>query len=69
LHLRYVNPFQRNVGEILYNFKNILIPELNLGQLSKLIRAKYLVPALSLNKVQGLPFKSIEIENKINEII
>ncbi|MBI1805140.1 MAG: 2-oxoacid:acceptor oxidoreductase subunit alpha [Ignavibacteriae bacterium] len=69
LHLKYVNPFQKNVGEILYNFKNILVPELNLGQLSKLIRAKYLVPAVTLNKVQGLPFKAVEIEDKIDEIL
>ena len=69
LHLKYINPFQRNVGEILYNFKNVLIPELNLGQLSKLIRSKYLVPALTLNKVKGLPFMANEIEKKINEII
>jgi 2-oxoglutarate ferredoxin oxidoreductase subunit alpha len=69
LHLKYLNPFQKNLGEILYNFKHVLIPELNLGQLAKLIRAKYLVPALSLNKVQGLPFKSSEIEKKIDEIL
>ncbi|HEY6191122.1 MAG TPA: 2-oxoacid:acceptor oxidoreductase subunit alpha [Bacteroidota bacterium] len=69
LHLRYVNPFQRNVGEILYNFKNILVPELNLGQLSRLLRAKYLIPALSLNKIQGLPFRASEIEEKIDEIL
>ena len=69
LHLRYINPFQKNVGEILYNFKNILIPELNLGQLARLIRAKYLVPAITFSKVQGLPFMASEIENKIDEII
>ncbi|MBI1806418.1 MAG: 2-oxoacid:acceptor oxidoreductase subunit alpha [Ignavibacteria bacterium] len=69
LHLKYICPFQKNIGEILYNFKNVLVPELNLGQLSKLLRAKYLVPAITLNKVQGLPFKSIEIENKIDEIL
>jgi len=69
LHLKYMNPFQGNVGEILYNFKTVLIPELNLGQLSKLLRAKYLVPTISLNKVQGLPFKASEIENKIDELL
>lgn len=69
LHLKYLNPFQKNLGEILYNFKHILIPELNLGQLAKLIRAKYLLPAMTLSKVQGLPFKSIEIEAKIDEIL
>lgn len=69
LHLKYLNPFQKNVGEILYNFKTILVPELNLGQLSKLLRSKYLVPAISLCKVQGLPFKSVEIEKKIDELL
>ena len=68
LHLKYINPFQKNVGEILYNFKNVLVPELNLGQLSKLLRMKYLIPTESLNKVQGLPFKSSEIEKKIDEM-
>ena len=69
LHLRYVNPLQKNVGEILYNFKHVLVPEINLGQLIKVLRAKYLVPAVGLNKVQGLPFKSSEIEEKIDEIL
>ena len=69
LHLRWLNPMPRNVGEILYKFKHILVPELNLGQLVKVLRAKYLVPAVGLNKIQGLPFKSIEIENKIEEIL
>ncbi len=69
LHLKYINPFPRNLGEVLYSFKQILIPELNLGQLSRLIRSKYLVPAVSLNKVQGLPFKSVEIEKKIDELM
>ena len=69
LHLRYLNPFQRNVGEILYNFKTVLVPELNLGQLAKLLRAKYLVPAITLSKVQGLPFKATEIEKKIDELL
>jgi 2-oxoglutarate ferredoxin oxidoreductase subunit alpha len=69
LHLRYLNPLQRNVGEILYKFKNILIPELNLGQLAKVLRAKYLVPTTSFNKVQGLPFKAVEIEEKIDELL
>ncbi len=69
LHLRYVNPLQRNIGEILYNFKHVLVPEINLGQLIKVLRAKYLVPAVGLNKVEGLPFKSSEIEEKIDEIL
>ncbi len=69
LHLKHLNPLPKNVGEILYNFKHVLVPEMNLGQLVKVLRAKYLVPALSVNKIQGLPFKASEIENKIVEIL
>jgi len=69
LHVRYLNPLQKNIGEILYKFKNVLVPELNLGQFAKVLRAKYLVPVISLNKVQGLPFRSVEIEKKIDEIL
>jgi 2-oxoglutarate ferredoxin oxidoreductase subunit alpha len=69
LHLKYLNPMPKNVGEILYNFKQILVPELNLGQLVKVLRSKYLVPAIGLNKIQGQPFKSIEIENKVKEMM
>ena len=69
LHLKYINPFQKNLGDIFRNYKNILVPELNLGQLSQLLRAKYLVPVIQLNKVKGLPFRGIEIENKIDEIL
>lgn len=69
LHLKYLNPFQSNLGQILYNFKNILVPEINLGQLSKMLRSKYLIPAVSLNKIQGLPFKASEIEKKIDELL
>ena len=69
LHLRHLNPFPKNLGEVLYGFKHILVPEMNLGQLLKVLRAKYLVPAVGLNKVQGLPFKSGEIEKKISEIL
>ncbi len=69
LHLKYLNPLQKNTGEILHNFDTILVPELNLGQLSKILRAKYLLPTVSLSKVQGLPFKAGEIEDKIDELL
>jgi len=69
LHLRYLNPLPKNVGEILYKFKKIIVPEINLGQLVKILRAKYLVPAIGFNKVRGLPFKSVEIENEIEEML
>ena len=69
IHLKYLNPFQKNLGEILNRFKRVLVCEMNLGQLSKLIRMEYLKDVECLNKVQGLPFKAIEIENKIIEIL
>jgi 2-oxoglutarate ferredoxin oxidoreductase subunit alpha len=68
-HLRYLNPFPGNVGEVLKNFEQVLVPELNLGQLLMMIRAKYLVDAIGLNKVQGQPFRTSEIENKIYEML
>lgn len=69
VHLRYLNPFPRNLGDIVKRFEKILIPEMNLGQLLKLIRAEFLVDAVGLNKVQGLPFKAREIEKKIKEML
>ncbi len=69
LHLRYLNPMQKNVGEILYRFKHILVPELNLGQLSKVLRFRYLIPTISYNKIQGQPFKASELEKKIDEVL
>lgn len=69
LHVRYLNPLQKNVGEILRNFKHVVVAELNKGQLLKVLRSTYLVPAVGLNKVQGLPFKAEEVEAKINELL
>ncbi len=69
IHLRHLNPFPRNLGEVLSNYEHVLVPELNSGQLAHLLRAKYLVPAETFSKVQGIPFKSIEIEAKILEMI
>jgi 2-oxoglutarate/2-oxoacid ferredoxin oxidoreductase subunit alpha len=69
LHLRYINPMQKNIGEIISRFKKILVPEINSGQLSKILRSKYLVPAVGLNKIQGIPFHTVEIENKIDELL
>jgi 2-oxoglutarate/2-oxoacid ferredoxin oxidoreductase subunit alpha len=69
LHLKYLNPLPRNVGDILSNFKKILVPEINLGQLIKILREKYLVDAVGFNFVRGLPLRSIEIEKKIDELL
>ncbi len=69
VHLRHINPFPKNLGELLSGYDNILIPEMNCGQLLQLIRAKYLLPAIGLSKVQGLPFTTSELKNKILEIL
>ncbi len=68
-HLRYLNPFPRNLGDILNNFEKVLIPELNCGQLRMLIRSQFLVDAVGLNKVQGKPFSVAEVHAKIVEMI
>ncbi len=69
VHLRYINPFPSDLGEILNRFKTVLIPELNSGHLLQLIRAEYLVDAVGLNKVQGQPFQVFELESKIKSLL
>jgi 2-oxoglutarate ferredoxin oxidoreductase subunit alpha len=68
-HLRYLNPFPANTGEVLRRYDKVLIPEMNLGQLSMLIRATYLVDAIGYNRVRGLPFKAEELAGAIEEVI
>ena len=68
LHLRHLNPMPQNLGEILHRYEKILIPELNTGQLRKVIRAEFLVDAKGLNKIAGEPFKISEITEKIEEM-
>ncbi len=67
-HLRYLNPFPRNLGELLHAYSRVLIPELNLGQLQMLIRSQFLIDAIGLNKVQGRPFNVSELVDKIQEL-
>ena len=61
VHLRYINPFPKDLGEVLAKYDSVLCPELNLGQLSQLVRAKYLVDVIPLSKIQGQPFQVGEI--------
>ncbi|HAD58530.1 MAG TPA: 2-oxoglutarate ferredoxin oxidoreductase subunit alpha, partial [Planctomycetaceae bacterium] len=68
-HLRYLSPFPKNLGTLIGNFKKVLIPELNLGQLSLVIRSQFLVDAIGYNKIQGKPFKVVELYNKINDVL
>jgi 2-oxoglutarate ferredoxin oxidoreductase subunit alpha len=69
VHLRNLNPFPKNLGDLLKGYDHVLIPEMNCGQLINLIKAKYLIPAMGYSKVQGLPFTTAELKNKILEII
>jgi len=68
-HLRYLNPFPRNLGEVLAGFDTVIVPEMNLGQLSTMIRAKYLVDAVAFSKVKGRPFQIREIVRKVEEYL
>lgn len=68
-HLRHLNPFPANTGEILKKYDKVLIPEMNLGQLALLIRAKYLVDAIGFNQVRGLPFKTQELMDAIKDVV
>lgn len=67
IHLRYLNPFPKNFEKLIRNFEKVIIPEINNGQLVKIIRDKYLIPAIGFNKIQGLPFTANEIYEKIIE--
>jgi 2-oxoglutarate ferredoxin oxidoreductase subunit alpha len=68
-HLRHLNPFPANTGEVLRSYRKVLIPEMNLGQLSLLIRGRFLVDAISYNQVRGLPFKAEELAGVIEDVI
>ncbi|MCA1578272.1 MAG: 2-oxoacid:acceptor oxidoreductase subunit alpha [Acidobacteria bacterium] len=68
-HLRYLNPFPRNLGEVLAAFDTVIVPEMNLGQLCTMIRAKYLVDAVPFSKVKGRPFQIREIVRKVEEYL
>ena len=68
-HLRHLNPFPRNLGDVLAGFETIIIPEMNLGQLCTMIRARYLVDAVPFSKVKGRPFQIREIVRKVEEYL
>jgi 2-oxoglutarate ferredoxin oxidoreductase subunit alpha len=67
-HLRYINPLPKNLGELLSGFDKVLIPEINNGQLIKIIRDKFLIDAIPFNKIKGTPFEAREIKNRIIEL-
>jgi 2-oxoglutarate ferredoxin oxidoreductase subunit alpha len=68
-HIRHLNPFPKNLGEILAKYETVLLPELNNGQLKKLLRAEFLKPIVGLNKMNSETFKVHEVEAKIRELL
>jgi len=69
VHLRHLNPFPANLGEVLRRFETVVVPEMNLGQLCTMLRAKYLVDAVAFSKVKGRPFQIREIMRKVEEYL
>ncbi len=68
-HLRHLNPFPADLGEILKGYDKVLVPEMNLGQLSKMLRAEYLVDAIGYNHVRGLPLKAAELAEAVGQLV
>ncbi len=69
IHLRYINPLPKDLGDIIKRFKKVLVPEINMGQLIKILRGKYLLPIEGFNRVKGLPLFASELEEKIDELL
>jgi 2-oxoglutarate/2-oxoacid ferredoxin oxidoreductase subunit alpha len=68
-HLRHLNPFPPNLGEVLRRYDKVLVPEINLGQLALLLRGRFLVDVISYNRVRGLPFRAAELAGVIEDVI
>jgi 2-oxoglutarate ferredoxin oxidoreductase subunit alpha len=68
-HLRHLNPFPGNTAAVLRSYDKVLIPEMNLGQLAMLIRAKFLVDAIGYNQVRGMPFRADELATALEEVV
>jgi 2-oxoglutarate/2-oxoacid ferredoxin oxidoreductase subunit alpha len=68
-HIRYINPLPANLGDVMKRYDRVLLAEMNLGQMRLLLRAKYLIDVVGLNKVSGRPFTIAEIETKIAELV
>jgi 2-oxoglutarate/2-oxoacid ferredoxin oxidoreductase subunit alpha len=68
-HLKHLNPFPKNTEQVLRRFDTIVIPEMNMGQLSKLIRSEFMIDSISINKMKGLPFRASELEEHLLELV
>lgn len=67
--LKHMNPFPKNLREVLERFDRVVIPEMNTGQLSRLIKAEFLIDVISINQVKGIPFKALDLENELRDLI
>jgi len=68
-HLKHLNPMPKNTGEVLARFEKVVVPEMNMGQLSKLIRAEFLIDVIAINKIKGLPFRAADLEEELVKLI
>ncbi|HEX2059085.1 MAG TPA: 2-oxoacid:acceptor oxidoreductase subunit alpha [Actinomycetota bacterium] len=68
-HLKHLNPMPKNTGEVLSRFETVVVPEMNMGQLSRLIRADFLIDTVSINQVKGLPFRAGDLEQRLLELV
>jgi 2-oxoglutarate ferredoxin oxidoreductase subunit alpha len=68
-HLRHLSPMPRNLGDVLRSYEKVVVPEMNLGQLAQVVRARYLVDAIPYNQVRGLPFTAAELETMLEEVV
>jgi 2-oxoglutarate ferredoxin oxidoreductase subunit alpha len=68
-HLRHLSPMPANLGDVLRSYERVIIPEMNLGQLAQVVRARYLVDAVPYNQVRGLPFTAVELENMLEDVV
>ena len=68
-HLRHLSPFPENLKQVVKNYDKVVIPEMNLGQLASIIRARYLVDAVPFNQVNGLPFTAATLESFLEDVV
>ncbi len=68
-HLRHLNPFPSDLGDLLRRYDRVILPELNLGQLALLLRARYLVDVVGINQVRGMPFRAADLEEELWTIL
>jgi 2-oxoglutarate ferredoxin oxidoreductase subunit alpha len=68
-HLKHLNPFPRNTEEVLRRFDKVVVPEMNMGQLSKMVRSEFLIDTININQVKGLPFRAGDLERQLLELM